>query len=350
MAPSVVPLNISDYGTVPYLIHSHEANSSDSGFAFFRALSPSKQAELTVWFAITLTLCCLGALGNMLVLFVTCPKRGPVTKSGVSLLIFHFTSLSFAMCLVNIPVTIFMILAKRDGHGVVDDTVSCGIIHTVFIINGALVNWSDLTLCANRCVALFYPYKYRALSTRKFNYLLIASCWVVTLAIALPMGTGVTGSMVLVPMGNCLLRSKGEREATIFASLVSYVPYGLNGMGSLAIIWKSHQLGRSRAVGPLMAASRLTPVGRRVRMAQMVMLVWVWSAVCSGPGILIVSKFPRLFATNPVSVLWLRTLLTLQYGLVPVGEVIFGKSRYGTLNCSILILCFLLVVYLVPFQ
>ena len=53
--------------------------------------------------------------GSALVLVVTWPTAVDIRKSGLNLLIFHFVALNYLMCFVNVPISMFTVMLKRDG-------------------------------------------------------------------------------------------------------------------------------------------------------------------------------------------------------------------------------------------
>ncbi|OWA53948.1 hypothetical protein BV898_18372 [Hypsibius exemplaris] len=284
----------------------------------FPPLSRAKQTELTALVAITLTISLIGVLNNFLTLRVTWSAK--LGKAGVSLLIFHFVFTNLLMCLVTLPAASFIVLAKRDGWFIAGNT--CRFYTTLYSINVSVVNWSDAGLALNRFVALYLPHRYKAWTSAAVNAAIITCCWLISIGITLPFTVSAGGlGTVMSPLGQCQITAIG-RLGTFLLAMVTYVPYAVSGAGSLLILWKCFGFSRLRArdVAPDRSgnpAAEYRRTRRRLNMAKMLVLTFLWSCICASPAYIITAMFASLYGTNPVSVMWGRTSTACQYAFTP---------------------------------
>ncbi|OWA53942.1 hypothetical protein BV898_18366 [Hypsibius exemplaris] len=286
----------------------------------FPPLSRAKQTELTAWIATTLTISFVGALNNILTLRVT--RSAKLGKAGVNLLIFHFVAINLLMCLVTLPIAIFIMLAKRDGWFL--PMTTCGYFNALFTTNLSVINWSDAGLALNRLVALYLPHRYKAWSSTAANRAIIMGSWLTSLGIALPFTFSAGGQgTILSVLGLCNITATGPLGAFL-SSMITYVSYAISGTGSLLILWKCFGFSRlrTRDVVPDRsgnAAAKYRTTQRRLNMAKMLLLTFLWNGICAFPAYVINRIFPYLYGTNPVSVMWVRTLTVCQYAFTPVS-------------------------------
>ena len=163
----------------------------------FPILSQAERTELQAWGITTPILSFFGAFNNILVLMVTYPQSG--AKSGLNLLIFHFVAVNLWMCMVNVPVSVFFILAKRDGYFIPPNL--CSYFQAIYGLGATLVNWTDSALAVNRCIALFLPHQYKSLTKNWLVGIMLMFIWLISLSGMLPMGFGVGGRLGLSPLG-----------------------------------------------------------------------------------------------------------------------------------------------------
>ncbi|OQV26001.1 hypothetical protein BV898_00135 [Hypsibius exemplaris] len=271
-------------------------------------LSPLKQVELFLWIIFTTLLCFVGVINNTLVLLVTWPKTNGTT--GLNLLIFHFIFINLFICLFNIPVSIFMILAKQAGF--VPDPAACQYIQTLYTTGFDAVNWSDAFLASSRFVVFFFPHNYQAWTTKTANFGIIMLTWFVSFGAVLPVAFGMGGKMLMLPLGQCVYLPLGPLGKFFTASMS--LPYGIASLGSLLILCKTCHV--SRLYGMVSDRHRRIMV-HRIRLAKMLLFTILWSVICSVPLGVITLNFQSMFVENPVSVLWLRTCLASQCGFTP---------------------------------
>ena len=285
----------------------------------FPGISPAKAVELIAWIATTLAISFLGSISNVIVLVVTWPKS--VRKSGFNLQIFHFVAANLFMCLLGIPISVYLVMVKRHGYHIPLDI--CNYIYPPLVTVNAVVNWSDVGLALNRVVALCAPHKYRAWSSKRGNVAMIASYWIISLAAVLLFPLHVGGSkLAFTPLGQCTL-VLGPPLGVFGLVIITYYPFAMTGACVVVILWKSFMLMRERrrTVRQLEEDRKYRAVLRRLTLAKMLLLIFLWTALCAAPGFIITSSFPRLFTANPVSVLWFRTCAVCQFAFTPVWNL-----------------------------
>ncbi|OQV12703.1 hypothetical protein BV898_13024 [Hypsibius exemplaris] len=302
----------------PYPNHStnhyaRNTTNSTSVDLFALTLGTEKTRELLAAVVVTVTLSFLGALGNLLVMLITWPRSS--VKSGLDLLIFHFVGANFFMLLVNIPVGVLMIAAKQWGYKAPIHT--CAVVQTIFGTGWSAINWMDAALAINRFIALFFPHTYRIWTSKAITWGTVIFTWLISLATNIPLAFNIGGRMVLLPLGYCAALTSKDNVDTALTTLKFYLPYALTGVAAVILLFKTYFGMKSRNRITQRDGRSFVAVVRRFRMARMVLLVFLWTGVCVLPGNIVSVSFAYVFTQNPVSGLWLRTCLVLQYGFTP---------------------------------
>jgi 7 transmembrane receptor (rhodopsin family) len=287
----------------------YETNKTSSG------LSPFKQRELLAWIIITAVITFIGGFNNVLAVLVTWPR--PNVQSNFNLLLFHFAIINLFMCLVNVPIHVFMILAKQSGY-VVSSSV-CKYLHVFHATGIGLVNWADAGLALSRCIALILPHHYKTWNTKMANLGILALAWAFSLGAYLPVSFGVGGRFQLMSLGQCSYMPAAGDMGKFVLTITSYVPYTLVGLASILIFWKTRTMSQNRVGNDSATDGYRRVVLRRIRMAKVLLVSFLWSAICNLPGTVITMNFPILFVRDPVSILWTRTCVACQYSFSPVS-------------------------------
>ncbi|OWA53955.1 hypothetical protein BV898_18379 [Hypsibius exemplaris] len=232
------------------------------------------------------------------------------------------------MCFLSLPAIVFLVLAKSNGWYIKDN--ACAIIHTLYSINLFLVNWADGGLAVNRFVALYFPHHYKAWTTTRVNGAIIGFSWAICIGSALPVTLSMGGqSTSMSALGQCTVTLTGNLGAFLITSGAYFVS-AVSGAGSLLILWKC--LGvrvRNAGVAPVGGSQRKTTAQRRLSMAKMLLLTFIWTFLCAIPGYVIINSFPFLFRTNPVSTLWIRTSAACQFAFTPC-ILLTSNTEYQT--------------------
>ncbi|OQV23364.1 hypothetical protein BV898_02810 [Hypsibius exemplaris] len=281
----------------------------------FPVLSHAKQTELTAWIGTSLTISSLGVFNNLLILRVMWLEKH--SKSGLNLLLLHFTAVNVLVCLASFLVPFSFVLVRRNGWPITG--APCQYIHTIATINVFVINWSDAGLAANRVVALYRPHCYKAWTRKPVIVAAIASSWLISMAVTIPFAAAAGGLGIgLSSLGLCFYIMSSSRLGLYLIAMGSYVPYAISGTCALLILLKfCSGARRGNAVSGIGEANRRRTETRRLNVAKMLLLTLLWSGVCVGPGYLTATVFPGLYASNPVSVLWTRTSFACQFAFTP---------------------------------
>ena len=288
------------------------------------SLSPIESEELSAWIAITLTISAIGSVANITVLIATWPKRS--AKSALNLQIFHFVFLNLIICLITVPASVSLVVAKLYGYPVWPH--SCNYLYLPYMVFPTLVNWCDAGLAVNRVIALYFPLKYRAWNSKRVSIIMMAGYWIICLAFVVPAAFGVDGAKIQAnPLGLCVMVPKGL-YGKCFSAILLYIPYLITGVGVVLIVVKSVSLVRERRRVFQQAENnrRSRAIDRRLNLARMLLLTFLWTTVCMVPGVVIVYGMPNLYVTHPLISLWIRTITVCQYGFTPVRENEYCKE------------------------
>ena len=188
-----------------------------------------------------------------------------------------------------------------------------------------LINWCDASLAVNRIIALYFPYHYKAWSSKWANLAMITGFWIISLSVSLPFPLRLDGAkMFLNPLGLCSVNLGHGNFAIASPAIVTFIPYAITLLGVLLILLKSFLLVRMRrrAISGQPDDSRMVQaVQRRLNRAKMLLLTFLWAALCAAPTFTIVVNFPFLYATNPVSTMWTRNRSGLSVRVHPGTSV-----------------------------
>ena len=281
--------------------------------------------ELLAWIIVIALLCFAGIITSILALIVTWPRRNGL--AGVSVLVWHLVLVTLLNCIIVFPSNIIIIQLTQSGHRLPHFT--CPFLASFNAVLQRLVNWSEVSLAVNRVVALFTPHSYQAWTTKKVNICLILSIWLISSSIALPISLG--GLVRVGPLGQCTVALTIQKDAEYRDpfSIITYSPYAICGVGALSILWKVSFRSRMVSDG---GVSRRRVTSRRMKMAVVLVIVFVWNTACNLIAVVIVRFLPGLLASSPVSSLWFLVLLALMNATTPVSDYLYLTRRY---KCSV---------------
>lgn len=280
--------------------------------------TPPELPEVLAWVVVTGVVCFLGCFNNIVMLLATWPGKKTGNKSGLNLLVFNFIAANLLSCLVNIPAKIIMVQAKQSGT--VIGVGVCGYVNTVHVVGWVAVNAADATLAFNRCVALFFPYSYRAWSTNVVNLAIVAGLWLTSFAVIMPMGFGYGGTFLILQSGQCGFRPLKSAFGT-FLPVVAYIPLLVGLLASLLIVWKIYSMSGGEAVVGRDRSKMARMTNRRLKMAKILLLTFMWGATFNTVYALLNYAFPFVFEKWAQLNLWLLTSFAVQYSSTPVSLV-----------------------------
>ncbi|OQV17616.1 hypothetical protein BV898_08241 [Hypsibius exemplaris] len=312
--------NASYHAFVPTMAINNAANDS------FPQLSKRKQTELTAWMTVTLCVSFTGACFNVLALYAAVPKKG--VKLGLAILLYHFLSINLFMCLIAVPSSVFITIAKQHGQRIPPDT--CLYFLALYSTVANVVKWSDAGLALNRCIALYYPHSYKAWTTRTATLGVILCAWIPSAVSQVPLSFGVGGTVKLQSMGQCASVPSGRLGVFLQVGLGTGLPLALTGTGCLLMVIKIFMMGQSKGhvVAPLNRneKQKVTRLQHHVKMAKVLLLNFLWTAVQTIPWAVVSGSYPTFFTDNPVSALWFRAVFISQHGLTPVSDKSFENE------------------------
>ncbi len=228
--------------------------------------------------------------------------------------------MNLLICFPSIPLFAFEVLAVTKGH-VIPEAL-CRFTQALYTVLTKVINWSDAGLALNRCIALFLPYHYKRCTTRPVLAGMLIFSWSVSMFVVASMEAGLDGMDTVLPIGQCAYISRGGLG--LFYTVLALALYSLAGVGALLILGKNIRVlmnnrvtynNERRNVENLWKRVQLK---RRLKLAQVLLGMFLWSAVCIMPWGIITVNFPSMFAKEQVSVFWLRTSFASQYAFTPV--------------------------------
>ena len=284
------------------------------------ALNDAQRRELLAWSITMALICVIGVVIGILALLATWPGRRGL--SGVSVLVWHLVLVNFLNSLTWYPSYAATIHLTQVGH--ITNLKTCQFVAPFCVALQNVVNWSEVGLALNRFNALFFPHVYRTFTTNRVNLCHLTLVWLVGTSVVYPI---LSGNYVKVgPLGECGYAVFTRQLHLIPFSIINYMPFVVSGAGALTTLWKTSR--NSRVVGNgEMAHRRITL--RRLRMAVLLVVVFVWNTACNVISIIVMRHFPGSLASSPVSRMWLRLVATIMYATTPVRalQIVF-ENRF----------------------
>lgn len=85
----------------------------------------------------------------------------------------------------------------------------------------------------------------------------------------------------------------------------------------MLILWKCAMVAHQQRQQVNLDEARLVSdrtIVRRLGMAKLLLVTFLWAALCSAPTFVLAVHFPFLYAQDPVSVMWAKRGYPLQFG------------------------------------
>ena len=255
-------------------------------------------------------LCLVGVCAGILALLATWPRRTGL--SGVPLLVFHLVLTNLITIFFVYPSHIIMIQLTQNGFAPSPNV--CLFLSPFDFALQNLVNWTEVVLALNRFVALFFPHHYRTWTRRSANVCLLVLVWLISASVAYPI---LIARLTRVStLGQCMIDLSQHTPLRIPLSIVTYTPLAVCGASAFTTLWSACR--RKRAVGGGEMATRKTAL-RRLKMAGMLLLVFVWNTTCYLISIVVSRYFGALWAHSVASWVWVRVISVTMYAATPVG-------------------------------
>ncbi|OQV17323.1 hypothetical protein BV898_08572 [Hypsibius exemplaris] len=268
--------------------------------------------EITAWMAVSVLLCALGAYTNLMALIATWPRSAD--NCSLNLLVFHLVAANILTLLVNIPVKVIMVHVKVTLRCLLPEEI-CSYVNGFYIGGWFLIYWTDAALAVNRCFALYLPRHYMKHWTASMNRRLIPVIWLLSAACVIPTSLGYGGTMQMLSLGQCALRSANSAAGTFF-KLAPYIPLTITGVCSVLLLFKT--CPRSRTVVVIDVRNWVARDGvRRLKMAKTLLVTFMWNAVFNIAFGVFNFKFAHIHRDNPFAGLWLQPCMALQCAVTP---------------------------------
>ena len=294
---------------------------------------------ITIWFTITIAVNVFGSLLLILLLWTTTHARNHHT-GGTRHLITHLMLLQLLLLGFIFPVNNtqgYLAVIGQNNTGVTvtyRPPINCPTLSLIQVVTQHAEAWAASLLAINRFVATFFPHYYPRLTSGNAVIAMITLPWAIGLGTNLPMWFNVGGRYIVGnPYPICILVTTGV-HAKLWAALGAYVPIGLMGVvcGVLLVRLlfggrRKHHAGivpsaasaaglesqnqastTGRGLKSALVAGRVARA-RQLTLTKMLLLSFVWYALCFLPISIVGSAFPHLVAwyMNP---LWLGRTLT----------------------------------------
>ena len=160
---------------------------------------------------------------------------------------------------------------------------------------------------------------------------MIAISWMFGIALGTPGAFGVGSTYVRSQLGYCV----SIVLSPLGSGLMTFQSYGANTLIGIIYIFLLYKLMTSGRVmpGTVMTIRRQNILKRRIAIARLLILSFVWRCVCDLPMVVALSGFPSDYVKQPLLHLWLRFCIFMQYAVNPVRMCV-----YVCLKCTVLTL------------
>ncbi|OQV21562.1 hypothetical protein BV898_04464 [Hypsibius exemplaris] len=341
-------------------------------------LTLAVQRELLACIITTTIFSVIGTVTNFLALVVTWPTRA--NKLGLNLLIFNFVAVNLAMCAVANPLNVYAALANRLGYTTTLRAcryINTPFSLLVYVINFTDVGLTVNRCCA---LFFPHQYKRWTAKHINVIILVAVWVFSVGVSCPAAFGYGGRPTVNSLGGCNFLPDRPLLRVQIVFgyapyviagvgSLMILYKCYGMSRRNRVAVQQSSTRHGPSTRYGPSTGDGLATRYGsstrhgpstrdglstrdgpstgdglatrygpstgdglatrdgsstrhrrvllERLKMAKMMLVLFLWGLLCLIPWGVITSVYPSLLASDPVSYMWIRAALGTQYGLTP---------------------------------
>ncbi|OQV17314.1 hypothetical protein BV898_08563 [Hypsibius exemplaris] len=278
------------------------------------------------WFALSIAVSLFGCFMLAALLAHIC--YGKLTGSTV--LIAHLMALQLLHCAVFFPILFVDSFAALTGSSL---HLNCPLLLLMHISAAQAEHWASLVLAVNRYVAIALPHHYRKVVSTPVLTVMIIAPWVIGIGDTLPLYFGYGGILGEKPVfGYCAIKVAGRIYGrALWQTIGTYIPTVLMGIIYVTLFVRLAIDGhvcfrrKSDAEEKSMLERRLE---KRVTMAEMLVVAYVWYCLCFLPGPIILTAYPQLQRQYVMLAHWTSGFLTLcGYAASPV-IFLFLSSDY----------------------
>ena len=167
--------------------------------------------------------------------------------------------------------------------------------------------WHECLLSLNRFIAIIVPHSYRAISSRNSLMFTIATGYLISFAInSYGFRTNPHLYVFSLPFGTCRINPKIKNSFfSIQSSLGVYLPMSVVGISYLIIFISIYVNNHRIRSGPQRVGPR-TVQAKRVRLARMLFVSFLWNTLSYMPQPVITSFFSDLYLRHPPALFYGR--------------------------------------------
>ncbi|XP_055337343.1 beta-1 adrenergic receptor-like [Paramacrobiotus metropolitanus] len=263
---------------------------------------------LTFWFSTTMTICLFGTVSIILLITVIISKKA--LRNGAGMLIFYLLCLELFQCSFMTPlktITSFVI-----HQGIALPLIHCPTLQFFYIVTLQTRHWTELFLAVNRFVATIFPYQYKAWTGHRVIYSMIVLSVLIPALCNLPFYATDNPLFAKVPpVGNCGIRQSATQYYQIASVIGTYIPLLLMGIIYVTLFvtisCRQKCLKKRRSECHVDSLTAQRRVKRRLAVAKILFMAYLWYLVCFLP-IPLIGTFKRtLYSKYSYIVLWLVT-------------------------------------------
>lgn len=269
----------------------------------------------TVWFAVMVTICIIGASANLLLLLVIrLTKR---VFSGSEILIFCLILFELLSCAVTTPLYTMSVYFAESAP--LSQTF-CN--YATLINNGSLrIRYVlEAFLAFNRFSALLFPLHYPKIAKLSVIYGMIVVASSVIVFDFLLFYPVLGRIVVALPFASC-----GFSVYSHFGPLyiiTSYIALAFTGVCYLAALLSIlvKKMMTQKQIVPQVQGRSVVNTQKRVKITAILLSAFLWRTTCYLPAWLLVSAFPMLLYKDPTLVFVLRILYLIASATSPVRK------------------------------
>ncbi|XP_055340554.1 octopamine receptor beta-2R-like [Paramacrobiotus metropolitanus] len=276
-----------------------------------------------VWFWVMLSLCIVGTILNLLMIYIILSSAKLRVGSGI--LIVHLLAVLTSLCAVHM-----LLLSVSTYFYAPYQTLSSNFcVYSTWLYYACLdsVNWSSLLIGINRFVAIFFPTKYPLMIRNNVIATMIILSWMICFACCSQILAGHGGWYGSTkPWGTCGMVNPNSDFAIITAFAVT-IPLTILGILYLAIfigVAVKNYFDRKKILD---GEHTKTKDGkgqahklfeRRYHSAKVLFVSYLWYIACLLPAPIALSVYPASYSRIPLLSPIMRAVLLCGYATIPL--------------------------------
>ncbi|XP_055329916.1 olfactory receptor 11A1-like [Paramacrobiotus metropolitanus] len=289
------------------------------------------RTEQLIWYGVMATSCIVGTTGSIFLTGAILSTRH--SRRGIGILMVNLLIMVTLQCGVAFP---FLIQSYPGVPlSIADDPNFCRRAH--FLYNALLpsIDYADLMIGINRCVAVCFPHHYPAWVRPRALYGMVTFSWVTWLFFAVvPQLPGQAVMRSLEPWYSCGV-VYGAAWSVTFSTGGIALPvallFALYLTVFLVVLMRKTVL--RRRIAPAEDSQLQRTMQRRFRSTLVFFAVFVCYACCMTPAPLVAPLFPTLYFRYPFMRQVLRGLMTVGTASIPVLYMMLNTQYRRQLLC-----------------